>query len=287
MPWGGFVSTRAKGVQLVAFNMSREFTGPGRRCGGTIGKACNKMCVVRGCTTSAHQLRPIHVDFPSTALVFISAQGSSGDGVTSVFVTPFVTASDFGDILETYLNDDRPRESWETLLCSISKAEPQDKTEATISKLASMIENNDDEAPRGDTPLKKRPELEVRSPALDAGFELTLMELEEDLGTTTEIVITNIRQEWQKTGRNFMTLKELVEGARDVIPLLIAGTSAEFGKADVEISRISNLIGERTEAMGTMSCFDMISLLGEDLERLEPMENFVTNHSLRWEENLT
>jgi hypothetical protein len=31
----------------------------------------------------------------------------------------------------------------------------------------------------------------------------------------------------------------------------------------------------------------MISLLGEDLERLEPLENFVTNHSLRWEENLT
>jgi hypothetical protein len=112
------------------------------------------------------------------------------------------------------------------------------------------------------------------------------MELEEDLGTTTEIVITNIRREWQKAGRNFVTLKELVEGAHDAIRLLIAGTSAEFGRADVEISRISNLIGERTEAMGTMSCFDMISLLGEDLERLEPLENFVTNHSLRWEENL-
>jgi hypothetical protein len=167
---GGVVSTRAKGVKLVVLDMSREFTGLGRRCGGTIGKACNKICVVRGCATSAHRLCPIHVDFPSTASVFIPAQGSTGDGVTSVFVRPFVAASDFGETLETYLHDDRPRESWETLLCSISKAEPQDKTEATLSKQASMIENNDDEAPRGVTPLKKHPKLEVRSPALDAGF---------------------------------------------------------------------------------------------------------------------
>jgi hypothetical protein len=138
-----------------------------------------------------------------------------------------------------YLNDERPRSpSWETmLLCSIAKADPLDKNLETINRLFDLtIETNDEEAPFRVTPMKKRKKLDIRSPALDAGFELILIDLDEDLGESTDVVIANIlRQEWKKAGRNFLTLKELVEGARDAIETLVLGTKEEFGKADVEL----------------------------------------------------
>jgi hypothetical protein len=89
------------------------------------------------------------------------------------------------------------------------KADPNDKMEEAMYNLSKRIEASEDDAPMGITPLKKRPKLEIRSLALEAGFELTLMDLEEDLVTTPDLVVSNIRREWQKAGQNFQTQKEL------------------------------------------------------------------------------
>jgi hypothetical protein len=74
-----------------------------------------------------------------------------------------------------------------------------------------------------------------------------------------------------------------VEGARDAIETLVLGTKEEFGKADVELSKMANCFGERTEEMGTMTAFDMLGMLGEDSERLVPMEKYIHEHSAKWE----
>jgi hypothetical protein len=96
----------------------------------------------------------------------------------------------------------------------------------------------------------------------------------------------NIHREWKKAGRNFLTLKELVEGAREAIHTLVMGTKEEFGKADVELLKISNCLGDRTEEMGTTTAFDMLMMLGEDSERFTPLERYVHEHSAKWEMTL-
>jgi hypothetical protein len=139
-------------------------------------------------------------------MLFIPCSGGRGEEVSAVYAKP---ARDCGNALETYLSDERSIESWESLLFSILKAETHDKNEEAISELAQWIEENHDDAPLGVTPLKKRPKLEIRSPALDAGYELTLMDLEEDLGTSPDLVLANLRLEWKKAAGNFA-----IEGLR-------------------------------------------------------------------------
>jgi hypothetical protein len=61
------------------------------------------------------------------------------------------------------------------------------------------------------------------------------------------------------------------------------GTQDEFKKADVEMLRLANGMGDRINEMGIMMVFDMISLIGEDLLRLSPLEYYVLDHSSDWE----
>jgi hypothetical protein len=60
---------------------------------------------------------------------------------------------------------------------------------------------------------------------------------------------------------------------------LAACTKGKFAKADVEMSCLSNIVGDRTEEMGTMMAFDMRTLIGKDLARLGPLEHNTADHS--------
>jgi hypothetical protein len=136
------------------------------------------------------------------------------------------------------------------------------------------------------TPLKKRAKLDLRSSFIEAGYEVTIAEVIDNLGTSDSLILSNLQMEWKKIGKNFETIKELLDGTRGAIRALSTVAQEEFGKSDVELSRLQTLVGSRTEDMGTMSAFDMIGIAIEDLNRLVPLEEFVESHSGSWERDL-
>jgi hypothetical protein len=56
------------------------------------------------------------------------------------------------------------------------------QSEAEYAEVEIIVRRCDGELKRGMTPMKKRAKLAVTSPALEAGFEATLMPLKSDLG---------------------------------------------------------------------------------------------------------
>jgi hypothetical protein len=73
----------------------------------------------------------------------------------------------------------------------------------------------------GMTPMKKRPKLDVLTPVADAGFEVTLAVLENDIGESDRMVVSNLK----------------------------------FEGIDIHITKLLNLIGKRPEELGITSAF--------------------------------
>jgi hypothetical protein len=42
-------------------------------------------------------------------------------------------------------------------------------------------------------------------------------------------------------------------------------------------------VGDQTEELGTMTAFDMLTMLGKDSKRFAPLEEYVQEHSAKWE----
>ena len=84
-----------------------------------------------------------------------------------------------------------------------------------VQDLSKRLQEEAKSYPLGHTPLKKRTKLNMKSLALEAGFKLTMVELNEDLGTTDSLVSSSLRNESKALAANFSTIWQLVEGAWD------------------------------------------------------------------------
>ena len=75
--------------------------------------------------------------------------------------------------------------------------------------------------------MKKRPKLQVTSPAFEADFDITLAPLNSDLGPdgVKEAIFNS---EWKKLVSNVNTLSELVMGAKEMVKKLSTGTKEEL-----------------------------------------------------------
>jgi hypothetical protein len=136
-------------------------------CGGVIGKAGHKMCVVLGCGIAAHVGRK--GTFPTDDdVVFIgcpSPSGTVGDDPQSVHLNPWVRASSLGDRLDRYMEERRSVLDWETLFVGLNSLADEDTTvldfEEDLERLSKKL---DAELAERKTPFKKRTKLEVVSP---------------------------------------------------------------------------------------------------------------------------
>jgi len=95
--------------------------------------------------------------------------------------------------------------------------------------------------------MKKRVKLDLNSPTLEAGFKVTVLDLVDDLGLNDSMVLSNLREQWRLLGQNLRTLKELQEGAREALKKLSSGSTEEFIRVDLELSRLDNRLGERNK----------------------------------------
>mmetsp|Transcript_15992 Transcript_15992/g.24205 ORF Transcript_15992/g.24205 Transcript_15992/m.24205 type:complete len:232 (-) Transcript_15992:796-1491(-) len=227
-------------------------------CGKPIGRGGNKICLQKHCDVTSHLERDYPTSFTSNDIVLIWASNGR-----EAFLKPSVEARKLQPNLERYLQEERSKESWETLLTNLDKAE--NVTSEEMANFEDRIDTRERDYPLGVTPLKKRKKLDLNSPTLDAGFEVTVLDLVDDLGVNDSMVLSNLREQWRLLGQNLKTLKELQEGAREGLRNLANGSSEEFARVDLELSRLDHRLGERGEEAGTLSAFDMISMLWEDL----------------------
>ena len=126
-------------------------------CGGVIGKAGHKMCVLAECTVGAHMGRkavfPTLPDGSEEAVFIGSNTGSLNDAVQSVHLNPCVATSKLGANLDRYLEEKREVLDWETLFNGINSR--------VAGSEGQVVEEGD--LAVGMTPFKKRPKLEVVS----------------------------------------------------------------------------------------------------------------------------
>jgi hypothetical protein len=121
----------------------------------------------------------------------------------------------------------------------------------------------------GVTPHKKRPKREVRSPALEANYELTMPEVKTTLEDNLEDIMRNLATEWRAVANNVNTLKEMVNGFRDVMREKSEATVEEFGELDFELARLANLIGARSDDMDPVPILRILCNMSKDIAELQ------------------
>ena len=126
-------------------------------CGGVIGKAGHKMCIVSGCGVAAHVGRK--ASFPvEEDVVFIgctSASGVGGVDPQAVHLEPWVRASTLGDNLERYMEERRSILDWETLFLGLNNI-AEDTTRSQFKEdLERLSKKLDVKLAEGKTPFKK------------------------------------------------------------------------------------------------------------------------------------
>jgi hypothetical protein len=136
--------------------------------------------------------------------------------------------------------------------------EDEGVTRDTLNNFTSRVDKRGDQGSRGVTPFKKRAKLSVTSPVLDADYDLTMRELEVDLGNTPEDMFRTLLTEWRVLVSNVSTLKEIVASCRQVNREIGAAAMLEFKEVDFEVARLSNLIGTRSNDMDPVTVFWLI-----------------------------
>ena len=266
---GGFVSSRSNVVGLWQGrrgDMGRSF------CGGIIGKAGHKMCIVADCSIAAHVGRK--AAFPADGeVVFIgcsSASGGKGDDPQSVHLHPWVHASSLGENIERYTEERRSVLDWETLFVGLnsiaeSGSGPQQRDE-DFERLSKKL---DVELVESKTPFKKRTKLEVVSPPEE--FE-SVAEFAVEL-------IGELGQDFIKDGSLRWIIRQLTEGVGEIVKraesnrksirTLSHGVRDELEMVDVKLSKIHSLLGKRGREDGTLSAFGVLQDLEEQVEGLK------------------
>jgi hypothetical protein len=201
---------------------------------------------------------------PARAVVHLEPQIASrmlGDTLASRML---------GDTLERYLMEKRSLDGWDTLFRGIQATEEDEGvTAGVIRNLTKRVDGRGGQEKYGVTPHKKRPKLEIRSPALEANYELTMPEVEASLGDNPEDIIRNLSTEWRVMAANVNTLKEMVNGCRDVMREKSEATVEEFGDLDFEVARLANLVGARPEDMDPVPILKALGGLSNDIAELQ------------------
>ena len=264
---GGFVSSRSNvGLwQGRGADMGRSF------CGGTIGKAGHKMCIISGCGIAAHVGRK--AEFPTEEdVVFIacSTMGTSGDEPQSVHLDPWVRASSLGHNLERYMEERRSVLDWETLFRGLNSLDEGSTTRSQLEEdLDRLSKKLDVELAESKTPFKKRTKLEVVSPPEEfASVAEFAVEIIEELG-----------QDFVNDGSLRVVVRQLSDGLheivtraetnRNAIRTLSHETRDEFEMVDVKLSKIHSLLGKRGRDDGTLSAFGVLQDLEKQVEALK------------------
>jgi hypothetical protein len=106
------------------------------------------------------------------------------------------------------------------------------------------IRRVDDEAHTkgSQTPMKKCSKLDITSPALEAGYEVTMPELLDTLPQENKEMLEVILLKWRTLAGSLRTLKEMIAGCRDMSKKLARGTKEELEQVDFSIAKLSNLI---------------------------------------------
>jgi hypothetical protein len=132
----------------------------------------------------------------------------------------------------------------------------------------------------GMTPMKKRSRLTVSSPALEAGYESTLVPLNPDLGPES-LFEHNVRLGWKPLVSNLDTLATLVLGAKELVKKLSNGTELELEGMDYLTARLRAELGTRPEEWGTESAFEKLGHVVLEIDGITAnLEKLVTKHEV-------
>jgi hypothetical protein len=141
----------------------------------------NGLCVV--CHVAAHISRsdfgykkgtPMDKEF-----VFIQSTMKKPMDTLAVFVKPHVPTLRLGSRLLRYPSDSHFSDAWEMLFLHLNATFESESQDVEVAFMITWCESK---LSMGRTPMKKWSQLTVASPALEAGFEATLMLLTSDLG---------------------------------------------------------------------------------------------------------
>ena len=265
---GGFVSSRSNvGLwQGRGADIGRSF------CGGIIGKAGHKMCIISGCGIAAHIGRK--AEFPSDDdIVFIACPSPGGTGgddpQQSVHLNPWVRASSLGDNLERYREERRSVLDWETLFAGLNSL-AEDSTRSQLEEdLERLSKKLDVELTESKTPFKKRTKLEVVSPPEEfASIAEFAIEIIEELGADF-VNDGTLREVVRQLTDGFSEIVSRVEINRSAIRTLSHETRDEFEMVDVKFSKVHSLLGKRGREDGTLSAFGVLQNVEEQVEALK------------------
>ena len=264
---GGFVSSRSNvGLwQGRRDDMGRSF------CGGIIGKAGHKMCIVSGCGIAAHIGRK--ADFPTDDedVVFIACSSATGgEDPQSVHLEPWVRSSSLGDNLERYREERRSVLDWETLFVGLKSLVKDSTTRSQLEEdLDRLSKKLDVELAESKTPFKRRPKLDVVSPPED--FESVAEFAVEIIGELGQDFVNDgsLREVVRQLSDGLHEIVTRAEGNRNAIRALSHETRDELEMVDVKFSKIHSLLGKRGREDGTLSAFGVVQNLEEQVEALK------------------
>mmetsp|Transcript_14707 Transcript_14707/g.16213 ORF Transcript_14707/g.16213 Transcript_14707/m.16213 type:complete len:263 (-) Transcript_14707:896-1684(-) len=76
------------------------------------------------------------------------------------------------------------------------------------------------------------------------------------------------------------------KGIRVALQNLAQGSTDKIARVDLELSRLDNRLGVRNEEAGTLSAFDIISLLWEEMQKVDKIEESVSARDSTWEASI-
>jgi len=258
---GGLLSSFRNGVGIRA--LSRDDVGI-KFCGGVIGRG-HKMCVVRSCGITKHKSEKAFLGGSDRAAVrcYIDAAGGNA---TAVFLEPSIPSERFGNALDRYLTVTRSTTEWELLFSQLELGglDGGADNEAQFEKLEKNLREDNLEMAR--TPMKKRPKLDVRSPAVEVGYEATLAQIAEGFDPGDPDFAGSLNREWSNIKENVDRFKEMFDGIKLMVGELSDGMKDELELVDVQIASLSHRLGPRPPATGMMSAFKAIEDILKQLE---------------------
>jgi hypothetical protein len=199
-------------VALKSIEQGRAF------CGAPVGKDGRKMCVGVACGFEVHRTKKVDLTAIIGETLFICTSVNPDAARMVVHLESRISSRTLGSNLPRYLKERRSLDGWDTLFRGILATDEDDGvTEGDIQNITKRVDNRGGQEKYGVTPRKKRPKLEINSPALEANYKLTIPEVETTLGDSPEEIIRNLVTEWRVMANNVNTLKEMVNGCRDVI----------------------------------------------------------------------
>ncbi|KAI2492591.1 hypothetical protein MHU86_21975 [Fragilaria crotonensis] len=265
---GGVVLSSRSGVSLWKGNGS----GLGVSfCGGVIGKAGHKMCVMTDCTVGAHVGRKAvfpTLDDGSDEAVFIVSNAGGANDVQSVHLSPCVGTLKLGTNLDRYLEERREVLDWETLFNGINARVAGREGQVDEEDFERISRKLDGDLAIGMTPFKKRPKLEVVSPPEEfediSEFALeTAVELGDDF-----LNDGSLRMAIRSLGAGLQSIGNRADSNRSALRALAYETREELELVDLQLSKLNSLLGKRGQDDGTLSAFEVLRELEEQVERL-------------------